>query len=91
MISYHLVRAAMCAAAEQSGLAPRSYSFARVRNFVQHFLPFIASARTPEEAQALTAKMMYCVGQKKLRPRNSRPSYPRKVWGKPQTFPSRRS
>lgn len=91
MIPYNLVRAAMYAAAEQSGLAPRSYSFARVRNVVQHFLPFIASARTPEEAQALTAKMMYCVGQKKLRPRNRRRSYPRKVWGKPQTFPSRRS
>ena len=47
--------------------ASRRFSFARVRNIVEHFLPFIAAAKTPEEAQALTDKMMYCVGQKKLR------------------------
>ena len=91
MVTYNLVRAVMYAAAVQSGLAPRNYSFTRVRNVIEHFLPFIAAARTPEEAQALTAKMMYCVGQKKLRARNRRRSYPRKVWGKPQTFPSRKA
>ncbi len=91
MITYNLVRAVMYAAAAQSGLAPRCYSFTRVRYVVEHFLPFIAAARTPEEAQALTAKMMYCVGQKKLRTRKRRPSYPRKVWGRPQTFPSRKA
>ena len=91
MIAYNLVRAVMYAAAAQSGLAPRSYSFARVRNVVEHFLPFIAAAKTPEEAQALTDKMMYCVGQKKLRNRKGRRSYPRAVWGRPRTFPSRKA
>jgi hypothetical protein len=52
MIAYNLVRAAMYAAAAQSGLAPRRYSFARVRHVVERFLPFIAAAQTPEEAQA---------------------------------------
>ena len=91
MITYNLVRAVMHAAAAQSGLAPRRYSFARVRNMVEHFLPFIAAAKTPEEAQALTDKMMYCVGQKKLRIRKGRRSYPREAWGRPRTFPSRKA
>jgi len=91
MITYNLVRAVMCAAAAQSGIAPRRYSFARVRNVVEHFLPFIAAAQTPEEAQALTDKMMYCVGQKKLRNRKGRRSYPRAAWGRPRTFPSRKA
>jgi hypothetical protein len=91
MITYNLVRAVMYAAAVQSGLAPRRYSFARVRHIVEHFLPFIAAAQTPEEAQALTDKMMYCVGQKKLRNRKGRRSYPRAAWGRPRTFPSRKA
>jgi len=91
MITYNLVRAVMYAAAAQSGLAPRRYSFARVRNMVEHFLPFIAAAKTPEEAQALTEKMMYCVRQKKLRIRKGRRSYPREAWGRPRTFPSRKA
>jgi putative transposase len=91
MVTYNLVRAVMYAAAAQSGLAPRGYSFARVRNLVEHFLPFIAAARTQEEAQALTDKMMYCVGQAKLRSGKGRRSYPRAAWGKPRTFPSRKA
>ena len=91
MIAYNLVRAVMYAAAAQSGIAPRRYSFARVRHVVEHFLPFIAAAKTPEEAQALTAKMMYCAGQKKLRNQKRRRSYPRAVWGRPRTFPSRKA
>ena len=87
----NLVRAVMYAAAAQSGIAPRGYSFARVRHVVEHFLPFIAAAQTPEEAQALTDKMMECVGQKKLRNRKGRRSYPRAVWGRPRTFPSRKA
>ena len=91
MITYNLVRAVMYAAAAQSGLAPRGYSFARVRHVVEHFLPFIAAAQTPEEAQALTDKMMECVGQKKLRNRKGRRSYPRAAWGRPRTFPCRKA
>lgn len=91
MITYNLVRAVMYAAAAQSGLAPRRYSFARVRDIVAHFVPFIAAAQTPEESQALIDKMMYCVGQKKLRNRKRRGPYPRAVWGRPRTFPSRKA
>ena len=91
MILYNLVRSVMYAAAAQAGIAPRRYSFARVRHIVEHFLPFIAAAKTPEEAQALTDKMMYCVGQKKLRNPKGRRSYPRAVWGRPRTFPSHKA
>lgn len=90
MITYNLVRAVMYAAATQAGLAPRDYSFSRVRKVVEHFLPHIAAAETAEQAEALTAKMMYCVGQKKLRSKNKRRSCPRAVWRRPQTFPFRK-
>ena len=91
MITYNLVRAVMYAAAAQEGIAPRSYSFTGVRDVMEHFQPFIAAAKTPEEAQALTDKMMRCVRQKKLRKRKRGRSYPRAVWGRPRTFPSRKS
>ena len=91
MITYNLVRAVMYAAAAKSGIAPRRYSFTGVRDMVKHFIPFIAAAKTPEEVQALTEKMMYCVGQKKLRNKKRRRSYPRAVWGKPRTFPSHKA
>ena len=90
MITYNLVRAVMYAAAAQSGLAPRHYSFSRVRDIVAHFAPFLAAAQTAEELQTLTDKMMYCVGQKKLRNPKRRGPYPRAVWGRPRTFPSRK-
>ena len=90
MITYNLVRAAMCAAAAQEGISPRSYSFAGVRDVIEHFQPFIAAAKTPEEAQALTDKMMRCVRQKKLHKRKRGRSYPREVWGRPRTFPARK-
>ena len=90
MIAYNLVRAVMYAAAMKSGLTPRRYSFTRVRHMVEHFMPYIIAAKTPEEAQAITDKMMYCVEQKKLRGQKGRRSNPRAVWGRPRTFPSRK-
>lgn len=89
MITYNLVRAAMCAAAAKSGLAPRRYSFKRVRDMVKHFMPFVAAAKTPEEAQAIIDQMMDYIGRKKLRDQKGHRSQPRAVWGKPRTFPSR--
>lgn len=91
MAAYNLVRAVTYMASQQSGLAPRRYSFTRVRNVLNAFLPLIATARSPEEAEQLVAKIMYYVGQAKLPNRKKRRSYPRALWPKPQKYPYRKA
>lgn len=91
MLTYNLVRAVICVAAQQAGLPPRQYSFTRVRNIVNAFAPLIMTARNEREAQQAFDNMMYYVSQAKLpRRRRKRPSYPRAVWPKPQKYPKRR-
>jgi hypothetical protein len=90
MLACNLVRAVTCLAAQTAGLTPRSFGFTRVRNVINGFTPLIAAAKNQDEARKLFDKMMYYVGQAKLpRRTRKRPSYPRTVWGKPQTFPKR--
>jgi hypothetical protein len=90
--AYNLVRAVIGLASEQSGLPPRAYSFTTVRRIVQTFAPKIANAATPEQGQRYFEQMMHYVQQARLpRRRRKRPSYPRAVWGKGATFPSRKS
>jgi len=62
-----------------------------VRHVIYAFAPLIASAHDEHEASKLWDKMMYYVGQAKLPKRTrKRPSYPRAVWAKRQTFPRRK-
>jgi len=89
--AYNLVRAVIYLAAQKAGLPPRAYSFTRVRNVVQAFAPLVAAAQNPQEAHEIFDRMMYYVGQAKLPTRTrKRPSYPREVWPKPQSFPRRK-
>jgi hypothetical protein len=91
MIAYNLVRAVTCVAAKKASLEPRQFSFTRVRNVINAFAPMIAAATNEREAQQLADTMMYYVNQAKLpRRRKNRPTYPRAVWHKPQTFPNRK-
>ena len=90
MMAYNLVRAVTCVAAQKAGLQPRQFSFTRVRNVINAFAPKIAAARDAAEAQQWADTMMYYVHQAQLpRRRKPRPTYPRAVWHKPQTFPKR--
>jgi hypothetical protein len=92
MITYNLVRAVTCLAAEQSALPPRRYSFTRVRNVISAFVPLIATAPDPQQAQKYFDRMMYYASQAKLpRRRRPRPSYPRAVWSKGARFPNRKA
>lgn len=92
MLAYNLVRAVTYLAAQKSGLPSRAFSFTRVRNVIRAFGPLIADAQNEQEAQELCEKMMYYVGQAKLpKRRERRTSYPRAVWGRPQTFPKRKA
>jgi len=88
--AYNLVRAMICLVAQQSGLAPRAYSFTRVSSIVKTFGPMIANAKTAEESQRYFDQMMTAIGQARLYPRK-RPSYPRAVWRKRNDFPKRKN
>lgn len=91
MGAYNLVRAVIYLTAQKAGLPPRSYSFTRVRNVLQAFAPLIAAAQTQQEAQEIFDTVAYYVAQAKLPNRTrKRPSYPRQVWPKPQSFPPRK-
>jgi hypothetical protein len=91
MLSYNLVRAITCVAAQEADLPPRAFSFTGVRNVVNAFAPLIAAAPDEHTRQQLLAKMMYYAGQARLpQRRQKRRSYPRAVWGRPQVYPKRR-
>jgi len=91
MAAYNLVRAVTCLAAERNGIPPRGYSFTRVRRVIAAFTPMVANAKNKQEAQNYFDLMMYYVGQAKLPKRQpKRPSYPRAVWSKGESFPRRK-
>ncbi len=91
LAAYNLVRAITYLASQKSGIAPRGYSFTRVRNVMNAFAPLIAAAQSEAEARKHFDNMMYYVGQAKLpKRRRKRPSYPRAVWPKGQSFPRRK-
>lgn len=90
MLTYNLVRATAWLAAQSTGVAPRTFSFTRVRNVVQAFAPLIAHAHDEQEAKQIHAKMMYYVSRAKIRNRNRKQkSYPRAAWGRPRVHPKR--
>lgn len=92
MATYNLVRAVTCVAAERSGIPPRGYSFTRVRRAIETFMPLLATAKNEREAQQYFNLLMYYVGQAKLPKRGrKRPSYPRAVWNKGESFPKRKA
>jgi hypothetical protein len=90
MIAYNLVRAVICLAAQKVGIAPRRYSFTKVRNLIQTFAHRIANAKNEDETQKHVDTLMYYVEQAKFPKRKTkRRSYPRAVWPKPKSFPAR--
>ena len=88
MLAYNLVRAVMLLTALQAGLEPRVFSFTKVRNVLQAFLPKIATATDEQKAAKLHEDMLYYLSQCKL-PQRKRSPYPRGVWPKPKTYPAR--
>ena len=91
LAAYNLVRGVAYLAAQKAA-PPRRYSFTRVRNVILTFAPLIAATQDQRQAQQCFDKMMYYVGQAKLpRRKRKRPSYPRAVWHKGQSFPNRKA
>jgi hypothetical protein len=90
MMSYNLVRTVIYQAAQQAGIAPRNFSFTRVRNVINVYGPKIAAVKSEQEANELLALMRYYIAQAKLYPRK-RPSYPREIWHSSKPFPKRKA
>jgi hypothetical protein len=59
LLAYNLVRAITYQAARKAGLTPRDFSFTRVRNVINAFLPAIAAAQNEPQAEKLLRDMMY--------------------------------
>jgi hypothetical protein len=86
--AYNLVRAVICLTAQQSGLPPRNYSFARAARIVESFAPKISCAGSEQEAKKHFDRMMHFLQQAKL-PRRTRKPYPRAVWRIREDYPKR--
>jgi hypothetical protein len=87
IMSYNLVRSVMYLTARKSGLEPRAFSFTKVRNVLQAFLPLIAATDDERQRRRLTNTMLACLERSRLYPRK-RPSAPRAVWPKPKSYPA---
>ena len=90
VMSYNLARAVIYQAAQKAGVAPRSFSFTRVRNIIRVYGPKIAAAKSEPEANELIELMFYYIAQAKLYQRK-RPSYSREVWHSTKPFPKRKA
>ena len=89
--AYNLVRGLIALAAQHSGIPPRGYSFTKVRHIIEIFVPALAAAPSPQAAGSIFEQMMRYVQQSKLpRRKRKRTSYPRQVYRRGDTFPSRR-
>lgn len=87
--AYNLVRAVMCLAARQAGLSPRQLSFSQVQDFVEGFMPALASAPSQQEADQIMDRLLSYASCCRLPNRKRRRSYPRAVWGSGYRYPSR--
>jgi len=88
--AYNLVRGTMYAAAHIAGIDPRQLSFSRVQDVVNACLPSLADADSPEAYQRVLDRMLRRAAQCKLPRRPQRPSYPRAVWPRRNSFPKRK-
>jgi len=90
MLTYNLVRAVIYLTALKAGREPREFSFTRVKNVLQAFLPRIEAAADERTRRKLYADMEYYLSRSTLSQRERR-SYTRAVWPKPKTYPARRA
>ena len=92
MLSYNLVRAVIYQAAQKAGIAPRRFSFTKVKRVIAVFEPKIAAASSPEEVEQLVTQMDRYIGQSILPKRQKkRKTYPRAIWNSSKPFPRRKA
>jgi len=89
--AYNLIRAIMVLAAQRSGLSPRQLSFAGVQAAVMAAMPGLDQAVTAAEYNQRMDRLLDYAAQARLPHRKRKRSYPRQVWGRGGSFPTRRS
>lgn len=87
--SYNLIRAVMAEAARQIDIEPRRLSFSRSRESFWAFVRAVAHVDSEEEFEYHWRLLLRSISQCKL-PRRNRPSAPRLVWHKRESFPTRK-
>lgn len=87
--TWNLIRAVMHAAAQQANVEPRRLSFSRARAALLAFTQAAASQHSVAEQERGWHLMLQSIAQCQLPPRH-RPSAPRLVWPRPQTFAKRK-
>jgi hypothetical protein len=85
--AYNLVRAVINKSAQRTGINPRQYSFSRVQDLINAWLPHLFSITDEAELEAEYERMIRYAGQCKLYKRKKSTSYPRAVWHRRRTFP----
>jgi hypothetical protein len=88
--AYNLTRATMNQAASALQLNPRQLSYSLAQDTINAFLPAFANATTDQERQELMQEMLRVFKYSKLPNRSNRPSYPRAIWPRSNSFPKRK-
>jgi Transposase DDE domain len=88
--AYNLTRAAMNDAGAALGLDPRQFSFSLAQDTLNAFLPVFANATSDQQRHQIMQEMLRVFSQSTL-PRRKRNPYPREIWRRPSTFPTRKS
>lgn len=87
--AYNLVRAIMLVAAQRAGLAPRQLSFAGAQAAIVAALPGLDRATSQAEYNRRMDLLLAYVVQARLPRRKRKRSYPRQIWGRGGSFPTR--
>ena len=85
--AYNLVRAVINKSAQRTGMSPRQYSFSRVQDLINAWLPHLFRITDEAELEAEYERMIRYASQCKLYKRKKSTSYPRAVWHRRRTFP----
>jgi hypothetical protein len=85
LLAYNLVRAVMAEAAAHEGVAPEKLSFAGALQTLNAFLPYLMTARTPEDRARLSAAMLTAVATHHVGDRPNRYE-PRAVRRRPKKY-----
>jgi hypothetical protein len=91
LCAYNLVRAVMCLAARRAELPPRRLSFTQVLHIVNCYWARLLAAPTQQAHDALFQRVLDSAATCKLPQRRKHRSFPRAVWGRGGTFPTRKT
>jgi len=89
--AYNMVRGVINESARRTGMDRRRYSFSRVLDLINSWLPHLACISSEAERNAEYERLISYAGQCKLYKRKKSASYPRAVWYRHRAFPPRKA